>query len=163
MLTRNLVQHVEYFSFSSLAVFAANTQELDSAAKERLKQEAAAVAASGCRTLCLAQRTIDDTDASVAPMADDFADLETDLIAVAIFGLEDPVRQQVPNSIRDCNRAGINVLMVTGDNKLTASNIASQCGILNDARGDESVVEGPDFRKRVLTEEVCLFSHLRAL
>jgi Ca2+-transporting ATPase len=45
-------------------------------------------------------------------------------------GMQDPVRPEVPNAIRDCYRAGIEVAMVTGDDPRTASVIAEQAGFV---------------------------------
>lgn len=42
--------------------------------------------------------------------------LEKDLTAVALFGLEDPLRPEIVGAIKKCNEAGITVRMVTGDN-----------------------------------------------
>jgi magnesium-transporting ATPase (P-type) len=69
--------------------------------------------------------------------------LETDLTLVAILGIKDPVRDEVPNAVRTCRRAGIRVKMITGDNILTAKHIARECGILTDG----IAIEGPEFRK----------------
>eukprot|EP01116_Phalansterium_solitarium_P021866 TRINITY_DN6997_c0_g1_i2.p1 TRINITY_DN6997_c0_g1~~TRINITY_DN6997_c0_g1_i2.p1 ORF type:complete len:1194 (-),score=489.40 TRINITY_DN6997_c0_g1_i2:187-3768(-) len=73
------------------------------------------------------------------------ADIDQDLTLVAIVGIEDPVRKEVPPAIEVCKKAGIKVRMVTGDNKLTAAKIARECGIIE--RDDDVVIEGPDFRK----------------
>jgi Ca2+-transporting ATPase len=67
---------------------------------------------------------------------------------IALVGIQDPVRVEVPPAISRCKDAGITVRMVTGDNKLTATKIAQECGILSD--GGE-VMEGPAFR--ALTDE----------
>jgi P-type Ca2+ transporter type 2B len=57
---------------------------------------------------------------------------ETDLVLVALVGIEDPLRSEVPGAIEKCYRAGIDVRMVTGDNTETAASIAYQAGILRD-------------------------------
>ena len=65
-----------------------------------------------------------------------------------IVGIEDPVRDEVPAAIKQCQRAGITVRMVTGDNINTARAIATKCGIIRP--GDEFLVlEGKEFNKRV--------------
>ncbi|RHY83373.1 hypothetical protein DYB31_011285, partial [Aphanomyces astaci] len=66
-----------------------------------------------------------------------------------IVGIEDPVREEVPESIRQCNEAGIVVRMVTGDNIVTAKSIALKCGIISPNDGS-LVMEGSVFRARVL-------------
>ncbi|WIA29940.1 hypothetical protein OEZ86_000039 [Tetradesmus obliquus] len=52
------------------------------------------------------------------------------LVLIGLLGLEDPVRAAVPGAITDCQRAGIAVRMITGDNAATAAAIAAECGIL---------------------------------
>ena len=48
-----------------------------------------------------------------------------------LIGLADPPREGVKNDISVCNKAGIRVVMITGDNGITASSIAKQIGIKN--------------------------------
>ena len=50
---------------------------------------------------------------------------------LALFGISDPLRKEVPDAIRQCNEAGIDVKIVTGDTVATAMEIARQCGILS--------------------------------
>merc|ERR1719317_703012 len=65
-----------------------------------------------------------------------------------VVGIEDPVRDEVPAAIQQCQRAGITVRMVTGDNINTARAIATKCGIVKP--GDNYLVlEGKEFNKRV--------------
>ena len=59
---------------------------------------------------------------------------------VGLVGLEDPVRSTVPSAVADCRRAGIHVVMITGDYPVTALAIARQAGI--DTAG--GVVTGPE-------------------
>lgn len=55
---------------------------------------------------------------------------------------------QVPEAIRKCQRAGITVRMVTGDNINTARSIATKCGILKP--GDDFIIlEGKEFNQRI--------------
>lgn len=42
------------------------------------------------------------------------------LTLIAVLGIKDILRQEVPSAVLDCRNAGIKVRMVTGDNKLTA-------------------------------------------
>jgi Ca2+-transporting ATPase len=53
-----------------------------------------------------------------------------DLTFVSVFGIEDPLRVEVPFAVNNCKNAGIIVRMITGDNIQTAKKIAEQCGIL---------------------------------
>ena len=70
------------------------------------------------------------------------------MTCLCIVGIEDPVRDEVPLAIKQCQRAGITVRMVTGDNINTARAIATKCGIIKP--GDNyMVLEGKEFNKRV--------------
>ncbi|ORZ32387.1 hypothetical protein BCR44DRAFT_53905 [Catenaria anguillulae PL171] len=66
------------------------------------------------------------------------------LVLLGIVGIEDPVRPGVPEAVQQCQRAGVFVRMVTGDNVATARAIAAKCGIYQ--RGG-LVMEGRTFRK----------------
>lgn len=58
---------------------------------------------------------------------------------------------QVPEAIKKCQRAGITVRMVTGDNINTARAIANKCGILHP--GDDFLcLEGKEFNRRIRNE-----------
>jgi len=73
---------------------------------------------------------------------------EGDYTLICIAGIKDIIRDEVPGAVKDCNRAGVRVRMVTGDNKTTAIAIAKECGILdNDEEEYEACVcmEGPEF------------------
>ena len=51
------------------------------------------------------------------------------LIFVGIFGLQDSLRPGVRNAVDECHMAGVRVIMVTGDNLITATSIAKDCHI----------------------------------
>ncbi len=53
------------------------------------------------------------------------------LTLLGLIGLADPPRESVKNDIAACNRAGIRVVMITGDNGITASSIANKIGMPN--------------------------------
>jgi P-type Ca2+ transporter type 2B len=58
------------------------------------------------------------------------------------------MHMQVPEAIRKCQRSGITVRMVTGDNINTARSIATKCGIIR--HGEESLVlDGKEFNSRI--------------
>jgi P-type Ca2+ transporter type 2B len=56
--------------------------------------------------------------------------------------------RQVPGAIRKCQRSGITVRMVTGDNINTARSIALKCGIIRPGE-DYLVLEGKEFNNRI--------------
>ena len=55
-----------------------------------------------------------------------------DLIFLAVFGIKDSLRDGVKEAVKKCHEASVNVIMVTGDNIVTATAIAKDCGILGD-------------------------------
>jgi Ca2+-transporting ATPase len=52
-----------------------------------------------------------------------------DFQLLGFLGLEDPIRPEVPSAIKDCQQAGIRVVMITGDFPTTARSIANQIGM----------------------------------
>ncbi|GKT41889.1 calcium-transporting ATPase PAT1 [Colletotrichum spaethianum] len=77
----------------------------------------------------------------------DFDKVHQDMTLIAIYGIKDPLRSSVIDAIKDCNRAGVIVRMVTGDNILTARAIAKECGIYHPDDGGIAM-EGPTFRRK---------------
>ncbi|KAF2873330.1 calcium transporting P-type ATPase-like protein [Massariosphaeria phaeospora] len=73
-----------------------------------------------------------------------FEDVFNKMTFLSIVGIQDPLRDGVPDAVKDCQHAGVFVRMVTGDNVLTAKAIAEECGILVPGG---LVMEGPTFRK----------------
>lgn len=53
---------------------------------------------------------------------------------VGIVSLSDPPRDSVPYSVLKCQAAGIKVIMVTGDQPVTAASIARQCHIITEEK-----------------------------
>ena len=85
------------------------------------------------------------------PNWDDEAAIISGLTSICVVGIEDPVRPEVPEAIRKCQRAGITVRMVTGDNINTARAIATKCGIIKPGDG-YLVMEGKEFNARIKNE-----------
>ncbi|XP_030639397.1 plasma membrane calcium-transporting ATPase 3a isoform X3 [Chanos chanos] len=116
---------------------------------EMVKKVIEPMACDGLRTICIAYR---DLPAEPHPDWDNEADIITNLTCITVVGIEDPVRPEVPEAIRKCQRAGITVRMVTGDNINTARAIAAKCGIIQP--GDDFIcMEGKDFNRRIRNEK----------
>ncbi|XP_070354033.1 plasma membrane calcium-transporting ATPase 4 isoform X2 [Equus asinus] len=106
------------------------------------------MASDGLRTICIAYRDFSD----VEPPWDNENEILTELTCIAVVGIEDPVRPEVPEAIAKCKRAGITVRMVTGDNINTARAIATKCGILTP--GDDFLcLEGKEFNRLIRNEK----------
>ena len=71
-------------------------------------------------------------------------ELENNLILVGIVGMIDPPREEVKASISKAQKAGIKVVMITGDHKNTAVAIAKE---LNIAKSIEESITGPEIDK----------------
>ncbi|KAM6217727.1 plasma membrane calcium-transporting ATPase 4 isoform 2-T2 [Rhynchocyon petersi] len=106
------------------------------------------MACEGLRTICVAYRDFNDAE----PVWDNENEILTELTCIAVLGIEDPVRPEVPEAIAKCKRAGITVRMVTGDNINTARAIATKCGILTP--GDDFLcLEGKEFNRLIRNEK----------
>ncbi|XP_051281144.1 plasma membrane calcium-transporting ATPase 3b isoform X1 [Dicentrarchus labrax] len=116
---------------------------------EMVKQVIEPMACEGLRTICIAYR---DLPSNPEPDWENEAEIVTELTCITVVGIEDPVRPEVPDAIRKCQRAGITVRMVTGDNINTARAIAAKCGIIHP--GDDFIcIEGKDFNRRIRNEK----------
>ena len=104
-----------------------------------------AYASNSLRTLGLAHR-----DISAWPPAESqgreivLDDLCQNLTFFGLVGIKDPLRPGAKEAVETCRRAGVFPRMITGDNKLTAIAIATECGILTK---DGVALEGPELRK----------------
>lgn len=72
---------------------------------------------------------------------------------LGLVAFEDPIRPEIPYAIKECNEAGIRVIMITGDYPETARSIANQIGILH----QNKIITGSDLQnmdKSVLKEKI---------
>uniref|UniRef100_A0A8C0D260 Calcium-transporting ATPase n=1 Tax=Balaenoptera musculus TaxID=9771 RepID=A0A8C0D260_BALMU len=116
---------------------------------EMVKKVIEPMACDGLRTICVAYR---DLPSSPEPDWDNENDILNELTCICVVGIEDPVRPEVPEAIRKCQRAGITVRMVTGDNINTARAIAIKCGIIHPGE-DFLCLEGKEFNRRIRNEK----------
>ncbi|TRY99891.1 hypothetical protein DNTS_033998 [Danionella cerebrum] len=116
---------------------------------EMVKKVIEPMACDGLRTICVAYREL---PADPMPDWENETEIVSNLICITVVGIEDPVRPEVPDAIKKCQRAGITVRMVTGDNINTARAIAAKCGIIHP--GDDFLcMEGKDFNRRIRNEK----------
>ncbi|MFW6263904.1 MAG: cation-translocating P-type ATPase [Cyanobacteriota bacterium] len=96
-----------------------NSQPLNA---ERVYQKVEELAADGLRVLAIAMK-------STSTNTLDSEDIATGLTFLGLQGMMDPPRQEAIRAVEACRNAGIQVKMITGDHKLTASAIATQMGL----------------------------------
>ena len=130
--------------------------ELTSDRVEKIRKVISNWASEGLRTIAIAYKDIDEQINS----DDDSKDHETELVLVAIVGIKDPIRREVPDAVLRCQKAGITIRMVTGDNILTACKIAREAGILT---SDGISMEGVAFRKMTREEKLEAIPKLQVL
>jgi len=102
----------------------------ESLERERLLQEADALASEGYRVLALAWRELPALPPNLSPES-----VERELTLLGLVALIDPPRPEVPRSVAECLDAGITPVMITGDHPGTARAIARRLGILDDDAG----------------------------
>ena len=86
------------------------------------------------------------------PVDKDVKDIETSgLTLICILGIMDIVRPEVPGAVKQIQRAGVTVRMVTGDNIVTARAIAVLCNIITPEQIDDErcCMEGPEFYEKM--------------
>ncbi|PLR77396.1 calcium-translocating P-type ATPase, PMCA-type [Bacillus sp. V3-13] len=91
---------------------------------------------NGLRVLAFAYKDVNDPDISLED--------ETGYIFAGLTAMMDPPREESEEAVKNCIRAGIKPVMITGDHRITASAIARQIGIL---RNDTEAVEGKEIEK----------------
>ena len=95
------------------------------------------------RTLGFAYQILDD-DADIEPYTDGRLN-ETELTFLGFVAISDPVRPDVPDAVKCCLDAGVDVKIVTGDTSGTAREIGRQIGICDSTTPDEAIITGPEF------------------
>ncbi|WP_297980856.1 cation-transporting P-type ATPase [uncultured Methanobrevibacter sp.] len=124
--------------------------------KTNLKSKIDEMTNSSLRVISLAYKKIDsetllklkeiekDKKHSNSQMKEDL--LEKNLIITGLLGIMDPPREEAITAVADCQKAGIKVIMITGDHKDTAKSIAKEIGILNNENSgeDESILTGEE-------------------
>lgn len=124
------------------------------------------MASNGLRTICLAFRDFVPNPAAInevlidaEPNWTDEENIVAQLTCLCVVGIEDPVRPEVPDAIRCCQRAGITVRMVTGDNINTARSIAAKCGIVK-PNDDVLILDGHEFNRLIRDSSGDVQQHL---
>jgi Ca2+-transporting ATPase len=124
--------------------------------RKKAEEKIKALSMQGLRVIAVATDKPDNRES--------IPDVITDchLTLLGLVGLADPPRENVKNDIISCNRAGIRVVMITGDNGITASAIAKKIGI----PGSDNIITGElldkmsDKELREAIKNVSIFSRV---
>jgi Ca2+-transporting ATPase len=114
--------------------------KLPAAARAAMDAQVADFAREGLRVLAVARGSISASNIPKDPA-------EIPLEYLGLVGLVDPVREEVPAAIAACQRAGVRVVMITGDNPGTAIAIARQAGIALPSGDAPAVTTGAELAR----------------
>lgn len=118
---------------------------------KRIRNQVEGMAENGLRVLAVAKAHY--TDTTLPGKQHDF-----DFTYIGLIGLADPVRPTVPTAIEECQKAGIRVIMITGDYPTTAASIAKQAGLYKEGEmitgAELTAMNDDDLRRRIRTATV---------
>lgn len=130
----SVIEHCQYYLDGS------GQAELTPDLKRQWLKNINSMAESGLRVLALAYRVSGTASATV----------DDTFCLVGIVGMEDPLRDTVPEAIQQCHDAGMRVVMVTGDNGLTAGKIAKRINL--GKSGESKTLTGVELDELVKTQ-----------
>jgi Ca2+-transporting ATPase len=123
----------------------ATLEEFGENEKKVVLAESETMSAGGLRVLAFAYKEQDNGE----PNKSDFL---KDLVYVGMIGFLDPPRLDIKEAIASCRKAGIKVVMITGDHPMTALNIAKKTGLVDE--GEQNVIIGKNLPSMdALTDE----------
>ena len=146
----------ELIDVCSYASIKGKLVKLTSEDKDKIKEYCVTMSSKGLRLLGFAMKNIDTLPKEVDM-------IEEDLTFIGIMGIIDPPREEVKHAIKTCHEAGIRVIMITGDHKLTARAIAKDLGIYK--KGDlvvdgETLSKMSDLKLRNTIKDISVFARV---
>ena len=115
------------FESASHAMVHGQTRPITTQDRDRILQLNRDMALDALRVLAVAYRELPDHYT--------LDDAVTGLTYVGLFGMLDPLREEAKTAIEQCHEAGIRTIMITGDQPVTAAEIAKQLGLDRDSQG----------------------------
>ena len=113
----------------------------EGATRERIENQLLDYQNHAMRTLGFAFQMLDKGDVAIS----NGRVTATRLHFIGITAIADPVRSDVPDAIKECLDAGINIKIVTGDTPATAREIGRQIGLWTSDDSDRNIMTGPEF------------------
>ncbi len=146
MITLHYNHHHEYWVYlkgapeavlerSHYYQLAKQEKKLTKETKSKILEQMAFFSSQGLRPLAFAYRRLDQPAKKLSQVQN----LDTDFVFLGMVGIKDPIRPEVAHSLQLAKEAGIQVVVITGDNKFTAQAVARE---LNLPAGDDNIVEG---------------------
>jgi len=135
----------EILELSTKIILGKNIVDMTPSKKSEIIAQLDSFAEDGLRVLGLAYRPFEAKELSDVSAEK----IEKDLILIGITGMYDPPRPEVKDAVSVCRKAGIRVVMITGDYQITALSIAKQVGIVSS--GNPEVITGTELAN--LTDE----------
>ena len=134
LFSKGGAENVSIFCKSYLDPDSASIKPLDSGVIGRIKASIEEFNKNKLRSLYIAYKDITEKEYNDCEKVDSNNQLidQYDLVFLAVFGIKDSLRDGVKEAVQKCKDASVNVIMVTGDNIITATAIAKECGILGD-------------------------------
>lgn len=109
--------------------------------QETIKDQLRTYQHQAMRTLGFAYKTLGGNENAIQ----DGKIVADGLTFLGVVGISDPVRNDVPDAVRECFNAGINVKIVTGDTLGTAREIGRQIGLCGQNVSKDEEITGPEF------------------
>lgn len=133
-------------------------------AKATFEQIIQSMAASSLRCIAFAQKQVVQVNHESGEEITQEKLQDDGLTLIGIAGLKDPCRPGVTKAVQDCQQAGVNIKMITGDNIFTARAIATECGILQPGQDiNDAVIEGPEFRSYTPEERMTKIDKIQVM
>ena len=138
---------------------------LTEAQKKEILKENEKMAKGALRVLALAYKVLTNkvlTNKSIhlTPPRWSEDEIESDLVFLGLQGMMDPPRQGVKEAIKECNSAGIKVVMITGDHLLTASAIAKEIGVNGKSITGEDLNKLTDEQLSIQVEQISIYARV---
>jgi len=122
--------------------------ELTDVEKEKIKNMYEEMSKKGLRVLAAAYKNVSNKIKSIQEVE------KNNFIFVGLYGIKDPIRQGIEETIAEVKRAGIKTIMITGDNELTAATIAKELGIIKNLKNIMSGLKLKSLTESELIEKV---------
>ncbi len=143
MFSKGAVESI--LTVCSSAMVGGDIVHLDPAVKNKILERVENVGKFGLRSIAASFRRLPDFTAE-----GNFITLENEMVFLGILAMLDPPRPEVKEALETCNKAHIEVAMITGDHLSTAVAVAQEVGILNNKN---DVIEGIQL-ERMSAEEL---------